>query len=154
MWRSNTPIVDGLVSMMPAVCGPTAALSESRSMSPLASVGISCTVQPHIVAVAGLVPCAASGTMISMRAKSLRALWYARIIATPANSPCAPAIGVSDTPRMPVTSFSISCSSNRICRMPCPVDSGASGCRLSSSGSIAYWLHAFGLYFIVHDPSG
>ena len=41
MWRSNTPIVDGLVSMMPAVCGPTAALSASRSMSPFGSVGIS-----------------------------------------------------------------------------------------------------------------
>ena len=31
---------DGLVSMRPAVCGPTAALSSSRLMSPLASVGI------------------------------------------------------------------------------------------------------------------
>ena len=43
-------------------------------MSPSASVGISRTMQPHIVAVAGLVPCAASGTMISVRARSPRAL--------------------------------------------------------------------------------
>jgi hypothetical protein len=32
-------------------------------------------------------------------------------MATPANSPCAPAIGVSDTPAMPVTALRISCSS-------------------------------------------
>ena len=44
-------------------------------MSPFGSVGISRTVQPHIVAVAGFVPCAASGTMISVRARSLRARW-------------------------------------------------------------------------------
>jgi len=75
-------------------------------------------------------------------------------MATPANSPCAPAIGVSDTPRMPVTSFSISCSSYRHCRMPCPVDSGASGWRARKPGNMAYWLQARGLYFMVHEPSG
>ena len=37
------------------------------------STGISRTTQPHIVAVAGFVPCAASGTMISVRARSPRA---------------------------------------------------------------------------------
>ena len=58
---------DGFVSMIPAVCGPTAALSASRSTSPSGPVGISTVVQPHIVAVAGFVPCAASGTMISRR---------------------------------------------------------------------------------------
>ena len=75
MRRSNTPSVEGLVSMMPAVCGPTAARSASRSTSPSGSDGISLTVQPHMVAVAGLVPCAASGTMISVRARSPRAWW-------------------------------------------------------------------------------
>src|SRR5512136_2623395 len=59
MRRSKTPIVDGFVSMMPAVCGPTTACSASRSMSPFGSVGISLTVHPHMVAVAGFVPCAA-----------------------------------------------------------------------------------------------
>jgi hypothetical protein len=37
-------------------------------MSPFLSQGISLTLQPHIAAVAGLVPCAACGTMISVRA--------------------------------------------------------------------------------------
>ena len=55
---------------------------------------------------------------------------------------------------MPVTSLSISCSSNMQARKPCPVASGASGWRLRNPGSIAYWLHALGLYFIVHEPSG
>jgi hypothetical protein len=75
MRRSNTPSVDGLVSMMPAVFGPTAAFSFSTSTSPLASVGISCTVMPSIAAVAGLVPCAASGTRISVRPRSSRDWW-------------------------------------------------------------------------------
>ena len=38
-----------------------------------ASTGISRTTQPHMVAVAGFVPCAASGTMISLRSRSPRA---------------------------------------------------------------------------------
>ena len=59
--------------MMPAVLGPTAAASAASSTSPSASTGISRTTQPHMVAVAGLVPCAASGTMISLRAPSPRA---------------------------------------------------------------------------------
>jgi hypothetical protein len=75
-------------------------------------------------------------------------------MATPANSPWAPAIGLKATPSMPETAFSISCSSYRHASTPCPLHSGASGCRARSSGSIAYWLQAFGLYFIVHEPSG
>ena len=98
--------------------------------------------------------CAASGTRISVRAVSPRDWWYARIIATPANSPCAPAIGVSDTPAMPVTAFSISCSSYRHARKPWLRSTGARGWRARSSGSIASVLHARGLYFIVHEPSG
>ena len=63
-------------------------------------------------------------------------------------------MGESATPCMPVTSFSISCSSYMQARKPWPSESGASGWRLRKPGSIAYWLHAFGLYFIVHEPSG
>jgi hypothetical protein len=75
-------------------------------------------------------------------------------MATPANSPCAPAIGVSETAFMPVTSRRISCSSHMQDRKPWPVDSGASGWRLMKPGSIASVLQARGLYFIVHEPSG
>ena len=154
MCRSNTPSVDGLVNMMPAVFGPSTPLSASMSTSPSGSVGISFTTQPHMFAVAGLVPCAASGTMTSVRPVSPRASWYAFIIATPASSPCAPAIGVSDTPRMPVTSLSISCSSYMHSRNPWPWLTGPSGCRPANSGSNASALQARGLYFIVHEPSG
>ena len=31
---------------------------------------------------------------------------------------------------------------------------GASGWRARNCGSMAYWLQALGLYFIVHEPSG
>ena len=55
---------------------------------------------------------------------------------------------------MPVTCFSISCSSNRHASTPCPVDAGASGCRPRKPGSIASELQARGLYFIVQEPSG
>ena len=118
MRRSNTPSVDGLVSMMPAVLGPSMPRSTSTSTSPSLFVGTSRTTQPHCTAVAGLVPCAASGTSISLRSLSPRERWYAMIMATPANSPCAPAIGASDTPFMPVTSARISCRSNMHDRKP------------------------------------
>ncbi len=58
-------------------------------------------------------------------------------MATPANSPWAPAIGVSDTPAMPVTALSISCSSYMQARKPWLCDSGASGWRPRNSGSMA-----------------
>ena len=140
--------------MMPAVFGPTAFFNASKSISPSGPVGTSTTVQPHIVAVAGLVPCAASGQIISVRPWSPRDSWYALIIATPANSPCAPAIGVSDTPFMPVTSFSISCNSYMQVRKPWPWLTGPRGCRPANSGNKASALQARGLYFIVQEPSG
>ena len=56
MPRSNTPSVDGFVSMMPAVRGPTTLRNASMSQSPSALTGISMTFMPHIVAVAGFVP--------------------------------------------------------------------------------------------------
>ena len=77
------------------------------------------------------------------------------IIATPANSPCAPAIGASDTPPfMPVTSARISCSSYMHARKPCDSDSGAYGWRLAKPSISATEWQARGLYFIVHEPSG
>ena len=66
-------------------------------------------------------------------------------MATPANSPCAPAIGASETPRMPVTSLSISCSSYMQARKPWP---GSRPARADggpgSRGSIASVLQAAG----------
>ena len=60
--------------MMPAVCGPDRGAQRLEvDVAVGVDVGISRTTQPHMVAVAGLVPCAASGTMISLRARSPRA---------------------------------------------------------------------------------
>ena len=50
-----------------AVSEKTAAFSASMSTSPSGPVGISFATQPSMVAVAGFVPCAASGTRISLR---------------------------------------------------------------------------------------
>ena len=75
-------------------------------------------------------------------------------MATPVNSPCAPAMGVSDTACMPVTWRSMSCSSCRHASTPWERLTGASGCRIRKPGSMASVLQARGLYFIVHEPSG
>ncbi len=75
-------------------------------------------------------------------------------MAMPANSPCAPAMGARLTPAMPVTSFSISCSSNMQARKPWPVSAGACGWRARNCGSMASELQARGLYFMVQEPSG
>ena len=75
-------------------------------------------------------------------------------MATPANSPCAPAMGVSATPRMPVTALSISCNSYMQDRNPWLWRALASGWRPRNSGSSAAALQARGLYFMVQEPSG
>ncbi len=75
-------------------------------------------------------------------------------MATPANSPWAPAMGASDTPSMPVTSLSISCSSCMQARKPWPNSTGLWGWRPVNPSSIARLLHARGLYFMVHEPRG
>ena len=66
-------------------------------------------------------------------------------MATPANSPCAPAIGLSATPCMPVTSFSISCSSYMQARNPWPCASGASGWRARNCGSMRVLIAGLGV---------
>ena len=75
-------------------------------------------------------------------------------MATPANSPWAPAEGASETACIPVTSLSISCSSNRQASTPWPWVSGAAGWRARKPGSMARVLQARGLYFMVQEPRG
>src|SRR5665647_1763942 len=67
MFSSKIPTVFGLVSMRPAVSGPTALRSRSRSTQPFLLEAILITVKPAIAAEAGLVPWAASGTIILSR---------------------------------------------------------------------------------------
>ena len=72
---SNRPIVDGLVIMIAAVCGPSAARKASRSTPPSGAALIETVLRPAIVAVAGFVPCAESGTSTSVRPVSPREAW-------------------------------------------------------------------------------
>ena len=75
-------------------------------------------------------------------------------MATPANSPWAPAIGAKDTAAMPVTVCRSSCSSCRQERKPWLRESGASGWRPRNPGRLAARWAPRGLYFMVQEPSG
>src|SRR5207247_2019644 len=129
---SNTPCVDGYVTIKaPSVawCSLAFASRSATSMLPCASVFTTTTVIPAITALAGLVPCADCGIRQVMRWASPRWRWYARITSSPANSPCEPAFGCSDTLANPVISASHSSSWRNSVAYPCACDRGAKGCR-------------------------
>ena len=107
-----------------------------------------------MVAVAGLVPCAESGTMTFVRAVSPRDSWYALISSMPVNSPWAPAAGCTVTASMPVISPSSAPAVWMTSSAPWTVDSGCVGWICAKPGSAAASSFTRGLYFIVHDPSG
>ena len=75
------------------------------------------TSNPHMAAVAGLVPWAESGTMIFVRFLSPRASWYCLMSSTPVNSPWAPAAGWKVMSSIPDTShryfFAVSSTSRQ-----------------------------------------
>ena len=58
------------------------------------------------------------GNQHDVRAVSPRSRRYARMTIRPANSPCAPELGCSDTAANPVISQSIASSSRKICWYP------------------------------------
>ena len=72
----------------------------------------------------------------------------------PVSSPCAPAAGWRLIAPKPLISFSSSASSHISSRLPWLSASGSSGCDSANPGSRAAHSLTFGLYFIVHDPSG
>ncbi len=69
------------------------------------------TSKPAICALAGFVPCALSGTSITLRSRWPSSSKCLRKISIPENSPCAPAAGCSETASMPVQSAIHSCMS-------------------------------------------
>jgi len=73
---------------------------------------------------------------------------------TPASSPWAPAAGWSDTASMPAISASIPASSCMSRSAPWLSASGVSGWRRAKPARRAMSSLSFGLYFIVHEPSG
>ena len=152
---SNSPQVLGLVSMIAATSGPSAAFKAARSTRPRSLAGIGLTVKPSEAAVAGLVPCADSGASTVLRwARSPRASRAAAIVIMPHISPWAPAAGDMATAGMPVSVFSQCASWSISSSAPCTVDCGCSGCRSPIPGSRATFSLRRGLCFMVHEPSG
>ena len=72
----------------------------------------------------------------------------------PASSPCAPAAGWSVTRSMPLISASSRSSAWNSASRPCTCSAGESGCAAAKPGRRATRSFSFGLYFIVHEPSG
>ncbi len=73
---------------------------------------------------------------------------------TPASSPWAPAAGWSETASIPAISARSRASSCMSWSAPCAEASGDNGCTLAKPASRAMSSLSFGLYFIVHEPSG
>ena len=123
--RSNSPQVFGLVSMIAATSGVSAARTASAETVPSAPAGTGRTVKPSIAAVAGLVPCAESGASTILRVSSSpRARKAALIAIMPHSSPWAPALGVIATAFVPVSVISASLSASISSSAPCVVDVG------------------------------
>jgi hypothetical protein len=113
------------------------------------------TVKPISAAVAGLVPWADSGTSTTLRvAPSPLASMAALIAIMPHSSPWAPALGLSATAGMPVSSISQPASSSISASAPGTVETGCSGCTSEKPGSRAMRSLRRGLCFIVQEPSG
>ena len=93
IFSSNNPPVFGLVNIKPAVFSFTNSFRSSILTIPLTSVETSTTLKPAILADAGLVPCAESGTTISSLCPKSFSSKYFFIINNPVNSPEAPAGG-------------------------------------------------------------
>jgi len=108
--------------MIPAVLPDPQPQRRDVDISHPPRLGFSRALQPHIVAVAGLVPCAACGTMISLRARSPRAPVIGANHGQRRRTHRAHRPWDSTTrPGMPVTSFNISCSSNHARKESLPV---------------------------------
>jgi len=76
------------------------------------------------------------------------------MIKSPVISPHAPAGGCRVAAAMPVISHSPRSRRQSISSPPWTVASGWSGCSRWKPGSAATVSAIFGLYFIVHEPSG
>ena len=155
MPRSHSPSVFGAVTMTAATVSSSSCSMPARSSEPSSAVRMGVTVKPAIAAVAGLVPCAESGTRMRRRVASSPRSSSARvIISTPASSPCAPAAGARLTAGSPVISPSPRRSSSSVRSVPCASSGGACGCAPAKPGSDATRSSTLGLYFIVQEPSG
>ena len=72
----------------------------------------------------------------------------------PVNSPAAPAAGCSVAAAMPVISQRVSSNSTSTSSQPWMIEGGEPGWTSAKPGMTAAASQDFGLYFMVHDPSG
>ncbi len=106
MFLSKMPNVFGFVSIRPAVSSVAIFSKSSMSTHPVSSLLTTVTSKPAILALAGFVPWAESGTITSLLSSPC-SLWYAFIMRHPRNSPWAPAAGMKENLCIPVISQSI-----------------------------------------------
>ena len=92
--------------------------------------------------------------MITLRRGVAALSWNARMIRSPVSSPCAPAAGWNVSRAIPVASQSARSSVAEELERPCARSSSHSGCSVANPGSAAASSASFGLYFMVHEPSG
>ncbi len=154
---SNTPWVDGYVSIKApssAACASAFSRRSAKSTLPSASHPTTTTCMPAITALAGFVPWALDGMRHTSRCDSPRAAWYARMTINPANSPCAPEFGCSETPAKPVTSARSVHNASSIARVPSAWSGGQNGCKSLNSGHVMGVNSVAALSFMVHEPSG
>src|SRR5688500_7983185 len=139
--------------MTSATSGLSNSLYLLMSMLPRESEGMVIVSSLHIEAVAGLVPWAESG-IIALVLFSPWLLKCAFAIITPKSSLCAPAEGCREKSSIPVISFRYSFNSHINFSDPWVHSSGDRGCRLLNPSALAASSFTFGLYFMVHEPSG
>jgi hypothetical protein len=151
---SKRPTVLGFVSIIPATSPSTVFLKASMSTHPSCLVLTTSTSKPAMLALAGFVPCAESGTIILFRGLPSLSLWYALIIRQPTSSPWAPAAGARLKAAMPVSFFKQSSRLYRSSKHPCVVSVGWRGCVPATWSSDAATSLTAGLYFIVQLPKG
>ena len=72
----------------------------------------------------------------------------------PANSPCAPEFGCSETAAKPVTSQSAASSSAQDLPVARGLAGGTNGCRRENSGHVTGNISVAAFSFIVQEPSG
>ena len=141
--------------MIAATSGASAARTASADTVPSARAGTERTLKPISAAVAGLVPCAESGTSTILRVSASPEAASAALIAImPQSSPCAPAFGDIATAFMPVIFSSASASCLMSASAPCAVETGCRGWTSAKPGSRAIFSLRRGLCFIVQEPSG
>ena len=76
------------------------------------------------------------------------------MVIRPANSPCAPEFGWSDTAWSPVILHSAASSSRITSAYPSVCVAGANGCIRLNSGQLTGSISAAAFSFIVQEPSG